>query len=77
LKKPTLTRWVFVSDTHGDREDPAAMEAMYEFLDWWKPSVRIAGGDHGDFRSLREKASDNERQESCEESSGEACQKSS
>jgi hypothetical protein len=72
-KTNTLTRWIFVSDTHGDREDPAAMEAMYEFLNWWKPTVRIAGGDHGDFRSLREKASENERQESCEEDVAAMC----
>ena len=47
------TRFVFASDSHGDMADPEALAALWEFCKDYKPSVRIAGGDHFDFRALR------------------------
>ena len=48
-----LTRFVFASDSHGDMADDEALSALYEFTKDFKPHIRVAGGDHYDFRSLR------------------------
>ena len=56
-------RWIAVFDNHGDMQDDAAVEAMFSFLKYWKPEIRIHGGDCFDFRPLRKKASDEERRE--------------
>lgn len=53
----SLTKWVFVTDPHGEHIDPTASDAFFEFLDYWKPSVRIHGGDGIDLASLRKGAS--------------------
>ena len=58
------TRFVFASDTHGDLVDPDALDALESFCADFKPTVRIAGGDHYDFRSLRRNRSDGEAAES-------------
>jgi len=49
----TLTKFVFASDSHGDMADPQALDALLAFTKDFKPDIRIAGGDHYDFRSLR------------------------
>jgi hypothetical protein len=46
-------RFVFASDSHGDMADPEALAALWEFCKDYKPTIRIAGGDHYDFRALR------------------------
>lgn len=51
MSKPI--RFVFASDSHGDMNDPEALDALWEFCKDYKPEVRVAGGDHFDFRSLR------------------------
>lgn len=48
-----LTKFIFASDSHGDMADPEALAALYEFTKDFKPDIRVAGGDHYDFRSLR------------------------
>jgi hypothetical protein len=48
-----LTKFIFASDSHGDMADPEALAALYEFTKDFKPDIKIAGGDHYDFRSLR------------------------
>jgi len=48
-----LTKFIFASDSHGDMADPEALAALFEFTKDFKPHVRVAGGDHYDFRSLR------------------------
>ena len=48
-----LTKFIFASDSHGDMADPQALAALYEFTKDFKPDIKIAGGDHYDFRSLR------------------------
>jgi hypothetical protein len=51
MSKPI--RFVYASDSHGDMADPEALEALWTFCKEYKPDVRIAGGDHFDFRALR------------------------
>jgi hypothetical protein len=49
------TRFVYAADSHGDKADPEALEALWAFCkDYLRPGdVRVAGGDHFDFRALR------------------------
>ncbi len=58
------TKWVFVSDTHGDQIDPAASEAFFKFLKLYKPEIRIHGGDFLDVRPFRRGADEEEKRES-------------
>lgn len=60
----TTRRWIAAFDSHGDQADPGTMQAFWKFLAVWKPSIRVAGGDHFDFRHLRSKAGEGERYES-------------
>jgi hypothetical protein len=57
------TRFCFISDTHGDHLDKPVYSIFREWMKSWKPTIRIAGGDHFDFRWLRSRASDNEKAE--------------
>jgi len=61
---PKPKKWVAAFDSHGDQADPATMKAFWAFLSMWKPEIRVAGGDHFDFRHLRAKAGEGERYES-------------
>jgi hypothetical protein len=40
-----------------------AVAAFFDFLDHWKPTIRIHGGDAFDFAALRRKASEEERRQ--------------
>lgn len=57
------SRFVFVSDNHGDEISTHASKAFLKFLKDWKPKIRIHGGDNFDFRPLRRKASEEEKRE--------------
>ena len=46
-------RFVAAGDNHGDMADPEALDALREFCDDYKPTVRVHLGDAFDFRSLR------------------------
>lgn len=59
-------RFVFACDVHGDQQNPQAVGVLLDFMQDWKPTVRICGGDVWDFRPLRRKASDDEKRESME-----------
>lgn len=59
-----FTKFVFASDVHGDMQDEAANEALFRFVDSFKPEIRIMGGDLWDFRPLRKGACDDEKRES-------------
>lgn len=62
-----MSNWqkvLFASDLHGDQQYPAAVNALLEFSERWKPDVKIFGGDLWDFRPLRGKASEEERRDS-------------
>ena len=43
---------MFVSDIHCPYQDNSALEAMYHFMDWWKPSEVIILGDLVDFYAV-------------------------
>ncbi len=54
-------------DIHGDMQSGTANKAFFNFVDNWKPEIRVCGGDLWDFRALRNKASDEERRDSLSE----------
>lgn len=57
-------RWLAAFDSHGDMIDHATARAFWEFARYWKPTIRVHGGDAWDFRHMRAKASEGERYES-------------
>lgn len=59
-------KFVIVPDTHGDMQDTPTVDAFFQFLDDYKPEIRIHLGDAFDFRNLRKGASDDEKAESLE-----------
>lgn len=59
-----MKKFVFVTDLHGDNQDPEAVSAFYHFLDKFNPDIRIFGGDLFDFRPLRRNGSKAEQSES-------------
>lgn len=56
-------RFIFASDNHGDMADASAITACTSFINDWRPTIRVHGGDCFDFRPLRRKASEEEKQE--------------
>lgn len=58
-----VIRWAAAYDTHGDQLDANAAQSFKDFMGWWKPTIRIHGGDLWDFRWLRRSASDDEKAE--------------
>lgn len=59
----SVKRWVAVFDNHGDMQDDRAVGALFEFMRYWKPQIRIHGGDCFDFRPMRRRASEQEARE--------------
>ena len=51
-------------DLHGDMADKQAVSKLFEFTKFFKPDLKIFGGDLFDFRSLRKKAGNAEKAES-------------
>jgi len=60
-------RFVVASDNHGDMADATATEALFAFIEDYKPEIRIHAGDNWDFRNLRKGASDDEKAASLED----------
>jgi hypothetical protein len=58
-----LRRFIIAYDSHGDQADEHAVAAFKEFCKWWKPTIKIHGGDAFDLRCLRGGASAEEKQE--------------
>lgn len=56
-------KWMAVFDNHGDMQDDGAVKAAMEFKKFWKPQIRIHGGDCFDYRCLRKKATEQEKRE--------------
>ncbi len=59
-----MKTFVVGTDIHGDEQDAPANNVFFDFVDDFKPDIRICGGDLWDFRALRKGASEDERQES-------------
>lgn len=64
ILKNSFKKFLVGFDVHGDLQDAAANTAFFQFMDIWKPDIRICGGDLWDFRAIRKKASEEERRES-------------
>lgn len=62
--KRTDLRWIAAFDNHGDMQDDAAVNIMFEFMKMWRPEIRIHGGDCFDVRALRGAGSQAEQRES-------------
>lgn len=58
---------MFASDNHGDMVDVEAAKELFKFCKWFKPDIKIHGGDCFDLRSIRKNANSNERNESLKE----------
>lgn len=58
-----MKKWVFATDYHGDRSDPAVEIEFFKFLKSFKPDLKIFGGDLVDLRPLRKGASTDEKNE--------------
>lgn len=64
MARRTTERWAFLSDTHGDMADHGALQVALDFVNnVWKPTRRIAGGDHVDLRPFRKGADESEQSE--------------
>jgi hypothetical protein len=71
-------KWIAAGDSHGDLADwgngGGAVDALFEYIKDFKPDVRIALGDHFDFRSLRMGAGQSEQAESLQSDIDSGCQ---
>jgi len=67
MGKPQIERWAFYCDSHGDLLHQPTATALYEFLDYFKPTVRIHGGDFMNLDSLRQGASDEDKHKGIKE----------
>lgn len=57
-------RWMYFTDPHGNKIDPATRDAALRHRDAFKPDMVIHGGDNFDFAALRKGASSSEANES-------------
>lgn len=73
-KSARYKRWVAAFDNHGDQQDDAACEALWSFMEHWKPHSRIHGGDAFDFACFRKKADEGERRERIEGDVDKGCE---
>lgn len=55
-------RFIAAWDIHGDEQDKKANEALFSFVDVWKPQIRVCGGDLWNFVALRKGASQEEKE---------------
>jgi hypothetical protein len=57
-------RWAACFDPHGDKAHAPSVRAFREFCGYFKPTIKVHGGDNGDYRWLRRSCSDEEKYES-------------
>jgi predicted phosphodiesterase len=60
-------KFVIAGDSHGDMQDDVSAKALGQFLDDYRPEIRVHLGDAWDLRNLRKGASDEEKAESLED----------
>lgn len=46
-------RWMAIADSHGDMADPQAVKRARDFMDEYRPEVRVHLGDAWDLRAMR------------------------
>lgn len=66
-KNKDYLSFVFAVDLHGDMQEPAVVEKLHQFIAKFQPDLRVFGGDLFDFRALRKKAAEHEKEESLAE----------
>ena len=54
-------KFVAVADNHGDMQDDDTVKAVLNFVQDFKPDIRVHLGDNWDFRNLRRGATDDEK----------------
>lgn len=59
-----MKKFIFATDLHGDVQDWDTVQALYEFVEIYKPDIKVFGGDLFDFRNIRRGAGAAERQDS-------------
>lgn len=62
----SFKKFIIGFDPHGDMQCAKSNKVFFDFIERWKPDIRIAGGDVWDMRPLRKKATDDEKRESME-----------
>jgi hypothetical protein len=62
-----MEKFIYAADVHGDMADKAANATLFDFVKDFKPTLRICGGDAWDFRAMRRKATEAEREMSMRE----------
>jgi hypothetical protein len=60
-------KFVLVGDNHGAQCHPSSVDALFRFLDDYKPEIRVHVGDNWDFAQLRRGAGDDEKAQSLED----------
>lgn len=60
---PKPQRWCACFDLHGDCQDESAVRVFHRFVKYWKPTIKVMGGDLVDMRWLRGRASEGEKRE--------------
>lgn len=61
-----MKSFIFASDLHGDKQDHDAVRSLIEFTEYFKPDVKIFGGDLFDFSPLMRSADAAEKNSSME-----------
>ena len=51
-----MVSFSFLTDLHGDEQNPRCVDAALGWVEDWEPQLRIFGGDLFDFRALRKGA---------------------
>lgn len=55
-------KFVFATDIHGEHQNTKANNALFKFVDLFKPDIRICGGDVWNMGPLRKRATESEKQ---------------
>lgn len=58
-----MTKWLFCTDYHGDRSEPEVEHKLFEFIKFFKPDLKLFGGDLVDLRPLRKGCTSEEKNE--------------
>ena len=61
MTKPRGERFIAVADNHGEEIDQLVAEAVLNFINDYRPTIRIHLGDAFDLKNLRKGASDEEK----------------
>ena len=63
-------RWIAAYDIHGEHQDKKANNALFKFIDLFKPDIRICGGDVWNMGPIRKRADVHEKRDSMKKDFG-------